>query len=116
MSSSTRFPDCYLMVDLMVAMRHLVYKQDSTSCTVALYFVPIPPFARTCQCIQNRLCYLRALSLIGIEPRSLTCDDRGNSGQDEVEWSNVDVCQENGCAYHIGVDVEVIWILGAYSS
>src|ERR1700722_20679905 len=34
----------------MVAMRRVVYKHGSTSCTLALYFVPIPPFARTCQC------------------------------------------------------------------
>ena len=43
-------------------------------------------------------------------------DDRGNSGQGEVEQSNVVVHQWNGCAYCEGADVEVIWIRGAYSN
>src|ERR1700722_3917763 len=49
------------MVYLMVTMRCLVYKQDSTSCTLALYFVPELSLARTCQCNRTRLRYLRAL-------------------------------------------------------
>ena len=72
MSSSTWLPDRYLMVDLMVAMRRAVYKQDFASCTVALYFVLILPLACTYQCTRTQNHYLRASSLIEIEQESLT--------------------------------------------
>lgn len=32
-------PNCYLTVDLIVAIRHIVYKQTHTSCILALYFL-----------------------------------------------------------------------------
>ena len=54
-SSSTWTPYVYLMVDLMVAMRHAVYKQDPTLCTLALYFVLEPLLAHTFQCLKSEL-------------------------------------------------------------
>ena len=82
------------MVDLMVTMRRAVYKQDSASCTLALYFVPELLLARTYQCSRTKIRYLRALSLIEIEPRSLTRSDPRRTSGDVV--ANSGECARGG--------------------